>query len=164
MLSMAERAQLRAAFTDLLGNVVAESAMTAYPDGPDDLPVSRSEFRATSAELRGEMSDLRSEVRATSAELRGEMADLRSELKTEMADLRSELKTDMAGLRSELKTEIGDLRDETRTGFAEVRVEMANLELRLEQKITAVSRTHLTTMVGLQLTTIATVVALVVAK
>lgn len=160
MLSMAERAQLRAAFTDLLGNVVAESAMTAYPDGPDDLPVSRSEFRATSAELRGELSDLRSEVRATSAELRGEMSELRSELKTEMADLRAELKTDMAEMRSELKTEIG----EVRTGLADVRVDMANVELRLEQKISAASRRQLTTMVGLQLTTIATVVALVLAK
>ena len=63
----------------------------------------RTEIVELRAELKGDISNVRTEITELRAELKGDMAELRAELKGDMAELRAELKGDMADLRTELK-------------------------------------------------------------
>ena len=84
-------------------------------------------LKASSAEIRTEISGVKTEI----AEVRTEIVELRAELKgdisnvrTEIAELRAELKGDMADLRAELKGDMADLRTELKLDFQANRAEI----------------------------------------
>ncbi len=94
-------------------------------------------------------------LRSDNAQLRNEHANLRTETKTDNADLRTELKADNAELRAELKADNAELRAEL-SKLADLVHDLANkmvtamaeLEVRLSDKISAEIRSARESTVG----------------
>jgi len=127
-------------------------------------------LRSDNAQLRNEHANLRTETKTDNADLRTELkadnAELRAELKADNAKLRAELKADNAELRAELKADNAKLRAEFKADNAELRAElskladlvhdlankmvtaMAELEVRLSDKISAEIRSARESTVG----------------
>jgi len=130
----------------------------------------RNEHANLRTETKTDNADLRTELKADNAELRAEFkadnAKLRAELKADNAKLRAEFKADNAKLRAELKADNAELRAELKADNAELRAElskladlvhdlankmvtaMAELEVRLSDKISAEIRSARESTVG----------------
>ncbi len=83
-------------------------------------------------------------LRSDNAQLRNEHANLRTETKTDNADLRTELKADNAELRAEL-SKLADLVHDLANKMVTA---MAELEVRLSDKISAEIRSARESTVG----------------
>jgi len=127
-------------------------------------------LRSDNAQLRNEHANLRTETKTDNADLRTELkadnAELRAELKADNAKLRAEFKADNAELRAEFKADNAKLRAEFKADNAELRAElskladlvhdlankmvtaMAELEVRLSDKISAEIRSARESTVG----------------
>ncbi len=110
------------------------------------------------SDLRGEMAELRTELRSEMAELRTElkhdMAELRADMRRDMEELRTELRSEMAELRAELKHEMAELRAELKHDMAELRAELTQA---LDRRFSKQMWQFITTTIGLQALTIATI-------
>ncbi|MBM3120280.1 MAG: hypothetical protein FJ006_12195 [Chloroflexi bacterium] len=105
---------------------------------------------ATKADLAG----LRTELVETREVLRGEIVAVRTEMRTEMAELRTEMRSEMA----ELRTEMAEMRA-TMTTLA-TKDELASLELRLTEKMSAMFAKMIIWLVGIAIASVSLMAAI----